>query len=62
GEHVEPALQIGRHDVEAVPILNRCAGGDGPVVGDDCSFLVDVMVTESCGYVTLSARRFLPLQ
>ncbi|TIV68036.1 MAG: hypothetical protein E5V86_02595 [Mesorhizobium sp.] len=47
---------------EYVPILNyRCAGGVGSVVGDDCSFLVDVAVTESYGYITLNAKRFLPL-
>ncbi|RWD32053.1 MAG: hypothetical protein EOS22_03365 [Mesorhizobium sp.] len=44
-----------------VPILNRCAGGVGSGVGDDCSFLVDVAVTESYGYITLNAKRFLPL-
>ncbi|RVC59172.1 hypothetical protein EN759_33000 [Mesorhizobium sp. M00.F.Ca.ET.038.03.1.1] len=46
---------------EYVPILNRCAGGVGSVVGDDCSFLVDVAVTESYGYIALNAKRFLPL-
>ncbi|WP_189524427.1 MULTISPECIES: hypothetical protein [unclassified Mesorhizobium] len=47
---------------EYVPILNRCAGGVGSVVGDDCWFLVDVTVTESYGHITLNAKRFLPLQ